>query len=73
LDTNFFIKARFYLVQNRLYQIHALAGKGYENVEAFDKYIGSFKLKRRCRVPDVRIMADRSSREMRPRSMRSAS
>jgi hypothetical protein len=42
---NVLVKVRFYLVKNRLYQVYAMAEKGYEDMVAFDKYLDSFKLK----------------------------
>jgi hypothetical protein len=43
--TNFLVRARFFLVKNRLYQLYAMTEKEYEVQGAFDKYLGSFKLK----------------------------
>lgn len=43
--TNFYVKSRFYLVGNRLYQIYVLVEKGYEGTADTDKYFNSFKLK----------------------------
>ena len=39
-----FAKCRIYLVGNRLYQISVIAEKGKEDLEAIDKFLGSFKL-----------------------------
>jgi len=40
-----FAKGRFYLVGNRMYQIMVIAEKGKGDLEAIDKFLGSFKLK----------------------------
>lgn len=43
--TRFFVRARIYLVKNRLYQIYAMAEHGYEGAADYSKYLDSFKLK----------------------------
>jgi len=40
-----FAKGRFYLVGDRLYQVTVIAEKGKEDLEAINKFLGSFKLK----------------------------
>jgi|GEM_PF-5952160 len=43
--TNFYIKARFFLVKNRLYQLYVVCQRGFEGAADFGKYLDSFKLK----------------------------
>lgn len=42
---NMFAKGRFYLVQNRMYQVYVISEKGKEDIEAIDRFLTSFKLK----------------------------
>lgn len=42
---NFYLRARFYLVKNRLYQLYIVVQRGFEGAADFDKYFDSFKLK----------------------------
>ncbi len=40
-----FAKGRFYLVGLRMYQVTVIAEKGSEDLEAIDRFLGSFRLK----------------------------
>lgn len=42
---NFYIKARYFLVKNRLYQLYVVCQRGFEGAADFGKYLESFKLK----------------------------
>lgn len=43
--TRFYIKARFFLVKNRLYQLYVVCQHGFEGAADYGKYLDSFKLK----------------------------
>ncbi len=42
---SFYIKARYFLVKNRLYQLYVVCQRGFEGAADFGKYLESFKLK----------------------------